>query len=246
MREEDQMAMELKDTDKQEQAQAEEEEVEQETTPSKKKEAPKSKQSNEEIAAEIASTVGNELNRSVGKQLTEARRAKGISPKEASEKLHIKYDIIKALEADDFESLPSGTAYTYGFLRTYANFLGLDPAPLVETLSEAMPREEPKHSLPDPIETSIMPSRNIFIGIGVLLVIIIVIWSVVTSREQIATAIDTSWSTQQQSPADSAPAALPATPESTQPLTPEETKTPEEIMESLESSVEDIPQPETE
>lgn len=43
-----------------------------------------------------------------------------------SHKLHIKKSYLKAIEAEDFENLPE-LSYTIGFVRTYANYLGLDP-----------------------------------------------------------------------------------------------------------------------
>jgi cytoskeleton protein RodZ len=61
----------------------------------------------------------------VGNSLREARVRQGLeySDVELATKIRAKY--IQALEDDHFELLPSGT-YIKGFLRSYAEFLGLD------------------------------------------------------------------------------------------------------------------------
>src|SRR5919197_2502100 len=61
----------------------------------------------------------------IGNSLREARVRQGLDygQVELGTKIRAKY--IRALEDEEFEILPTGT-YTKGFLRSYAEFLGLD------------------------------------------------------------------------------------------------------------------------
>jgi hypothetical protein len=61
----------------------------------------------------------------IGNSLREARERQGLGyPEiELATKIRVKY--IRALEEEDFTSIP-GDAYIRGFLRTYAEYLGLD------------------------------------------------------------------------------------------------------------------------
>ncbi|MFQ5936074.1 MAG: helix-turn-helix domain-containing protein, partial [Acidiferrobacterales bacterium] len=59
-----------------------------------------------------------------GKRLYEARVRARLSPEQVAEMLHLSTWQITALEKDDFESLP-GPTYVRGYLRNYAQLLGL-------------------------------------------------------------------------------------------------------------------------
>jgi cytoskeletal protein RodZ len=50
--------------------------------------------------------------------------------------LNIKEDYIKALEAEDQKALPQNAIYTLGFLRAYAQFLGLNAVDIVEAFKK--------------------------------------------------------------------------------------------------------------
>jgi hypothetical protein len=67
----------------------------------------------------------------LGQQLKAARQAKGISESEAGSATKILTKMIVAMEEDDF-SLMAAPTYAKGFIRLYADYLGLDPAPLIE------------------------------------------------------------------------------------------------------------------
>ncbi|HBK11494.1 MAG TPA: hypothetical protein DDZ32_01535, partial [Gammaproteobacteria bacterium] len=54
----------------------------------------------------------------------------GISPIEAADLLNLTQRTIEALEADDYQSLPS-RVYVNGYVRAYAKMLGLDADDLV-------------------------------------------------------------------------------------------------------------------
>lgn len=61
----------------------------------------------------------------VGDVYARARHSYGLSIDQAAQQTLIRSDIIAAIEAGDAEKLPS-RVYTIGFLRSYADFLGLD------------------------------------------------------------------------------------------------------------------------
>jgi len=68
---------------------------------------------------------------SIGEILREARRQKRASLEDASRATRIKIDILEQLEADEFDRLAAPT-YTKGFLRLYAEYLGLDSQSVVD------------------------------------------------------------------------------------------------------------------
>lgn len=73
------------------------------------------------------------MTQSIGEQLKEARLARKLTIKKVTQAIAIRAHYLEAMEADDFESLPS-PVQARGFLRLYANFLGLDADRLVATL----------------------------------------------------------------------------------------------------------------
>jgi len=61
----------------------------------------------------------------IGDSLREARTRRGLSAADVQTGIRIRERYLTALEEEHWEMLP-GEAYTKGFLRTYAEFLGLD------------------------------------------------------------------------------------------------------------------------
>ena len=68
---------------------------------------------------------------SIGETLREARHNKRASLEDASRATKIKFEILEQLEADEFDRL-AAPAYTKGFLKLYAEYLGLDGQSIVE------------------------------------------------------------------------------------------------------------------
>lgn len=62
--------------------------------------------------------------KTVGKMLQEARTTKGLTPQDVERAIKIREKYIIAIETDDFSSLPS-PSYAKGFVRNYAEYLGL-------------------------------------------------------------------------------------------------------------------------
>lgn len=72
---------------------------------------------------------------SVGQILKEAREARGLTLHDMQEKTKIQPRYLKAIEEDRFEVLP-GHFYTRAFVRTYAEYVGIDPQPLLSQLKD--------------------------------------------------------------------------------------------------------------
>jgi cytoskeletal protein RodZ len=71
------------------------------------------------------------MTESIGETLREARHERRASLEDASRATKIKIETLEKLEADEFNALPA-PAYTKGFLKLYAEYLGLDSASVVE------------------------------------------------------------------------------------------------------------------
>ena len=79
----------------------------------------------------------------VGQQLNKARTERGLTLDQVSRVLHIRADYLKALEEDKRKLLPS-PVHARGFLRMYAEHMGLDAQPLLDLWDGKLP--------PQPVE----------------------------------------------------------------------------------------------
>jgi cytoskeleton protein RodZ len=79
----------------------------------------------------------------IGSSLREARTRQELELSQAERDTRIRAKYLRALEDERFDVLP-GPAYTKGFLRTYADYLGLDAQPFVDEYNTRFaPEEEP-------------------------------------------------------------------------------------------------------
>ena len=69
----------------------------------------------------------------IGSQLRAAREAQGLTLEQVFKSIRIKASFIEAIEANQFQALP-GPVQARGFVRSYANFLGLDGEQLASAL----------------------------------------------------------------------------------------------------------------
>ncbi len=67
----------------------------------------------------------------IGQKLRQARQAQALSVEQASRATRIRVHYLQAIERGDLDALPS-SARARGFLRLYANFLGLDAGEMLE------------------------------------------------------------------------------------------------------------------
>lgn len=66
----------------------------------------------------------------IGTELQQMRERRDISLYELSERTKIALPLLRAIEANDFESIPGGV-FTRGYLRAFAREVGLDPEAIV-------------------------------------------------------------------------------------------------------------------
>lgn len=71
-----------------------------------------------------------------GRQLQQARLAAKLSLEDVARSLQLSPTRLRALEADDYDRLPAPT-YVRGYLRGYAQLLGLPPQPLIEDFNRS-------------------------------------------------------------------------------------------------------------
>jgi len=97
----------------------------------------------------------------IAAQLRAARAAAGASLEEISGELCIRRSYLEAMEAGRFDDLPP-PAYTSGFLRSYAQALGLDAQAMSCAYRTAMGERALQAELqfPEPIVDSRMPGRG--------------------------------------------------------------------------------------
>ncbi len=137
---------------------------------------------------------------SIGQQLKAARERKGVTASQAAVATRMKVQQVEALERDDYSRLTVPT-YAKGFLRLYAEYLGIDAAPLVSEYSAlrsgpavvqpaAAPAAAPEGSIfksprrPLPVAsapTLTLPPEllaRLLQGAGVLVVLLLLVWGV--------------------------------------------------------------------
>ncbi len=81
----------------------------------------------------------------ISNYLLQVRQEKSIRIEEVAAKTHIRLAFLKALEAGEFEELPE-PVYVQGFIRRYADVLGLDGAALANTFTVNIIPSEPNIS----------------------------------------------------------------------------------------------------
>ena len=73
--------------------------------------------------------------KSFGTILKEAREAKGLTTSQVAHDTHMLVQIVEEMEREDFHRIPA-PIYGRGFVRLYAERVGLDPAPLITEFME--------------------------------------------------------------------------------------------------------------
>lgn len=72
-----------------------------------------------------------------GKALRERREELGLDFAQVHEAIHVPIEHLRALESGDLRSIPAAT-YAAGFLRSYCEFLGLHPEPILFAFRSSM------------------------------------------------------------------------------------------------------------
>lgn len=109
---------------------------------------------------------------SVGEILSKTRENYGLSLQDVSDRLKIRLAYLEALEKDDVSVLP-GRVYAIGFVRSYADFLGLDGEKIVYLFKNQKVghSKDTDYSMPTPLDDGQIPSIKIIIACAVILLI---------------------------------------------------------------------------
>lgn len=103
----------------------------------------------------------------IGASLREARLRRELAPADVQKALRIRERYLQALEDEQWELLP-GDAYVKGFLRSYADFLGLDGNLYVDEYVSRFGTAEERPLAPQPLHRLERDRR----GVGLLLPLI--------------------------------------------------------------------------
>lgn len=113
-------------------------------------------------------------NETFGSTLVEARKARGLTLRDVERDTRISTKYLQALEEERLEVLPA-PVYARAFTRTYAQYLGLDAARLVQQLPGARP-EPDLPPLPDVRREVTVPLASpSWIIAGVVVVLLLVV-----------------------------------------------------------------------
>ncbi len=152
-----------------------------------------------------------------GSSLKKAREAKGISLDKIAGETRISTRFLRAIEEEEFQVLPGGV-FNRGFVRTYAERVGLDPDQAVAEYERLLEYREPSEP-PPPVEGGAASKieRHLYAAAAGALVLLIAIFYIVTSSndttgEQPSPAVSTT--------APATPPAPPASSDAVQPPSP--------------------------
>jgi len=107
----------------------------------------------------------------VGELLQASRLRLGHDLRFVSETLHIRYVYLEAIEAGRYEELP-GAVYVVGFMRSYADFLGLDSEEVVRRSKDEVAAQSVNSELVFPVpipESSIPGGAIVLVGLVILI-----------------------------------------------------------------------------
>jgi cytoskeletal protein RodZ len=97
------------------------------------------------------------MSATVGKLLQQAREARSLSLDDAALATRIRQHYLRALESDELETLPS-LAQGRGFLRAYADYLGLDSETLLGQVDHKPALDGPAPAMASPAPVAALPA----------------------------------------------------------------------------------------
>lgn len=121
----------------------------------------------------------------VGTTLRHKREERGEDLRYVAQMLRIRYPYLKAIEDGKPDELP-GPTYAVGFVRTYAEHLGLDSESLVQKFKEEAAGLQAKADLhfPAPLPEGKIPSGAVLIVAVLLAAGVYGVWMYLSSRDQ--------------------------------------------------------------
>jgi len=124
--------------------------------------------------------------RGVGVALREARQRRGWTIEFCAQQLRIRAAVLEAMEGGRFEKLPNG-AYALGFVRSYADYLGLDRDEIARRVkAEAAALSAPTELVfPTPISESRLPSGVVLAASALLATAAYGLWYYQTAADRV-------------------------------------------------------------
>jgi len=114
-----------------------------------------------------------------GRLLHEARLDLRLAPEDVAQILHLSSKQIVALEQDDYKNLP-GPTYVRGYLRSYAQLLGLSPEVVLESYSSltipSKPISLPQSAPPPQITSSDRLIKAATLGVAAIVLGLVYLW----------------------------------------------------------------------
>jgi len=122
--------------------------------------------------------------RRIGEQLISARLAKGLEIEDVARQLHIRREYLQALESGDFDDIP-GATYIAGFLRSYANHLGLDGDEMVRMFKDESGGALVRQNLyfPIPASEARRPTGTMIVGALLVAILALALWYAINERQ---------------------------------------------------------------
>ena len=117
----------------------------------------------------------------IGASLREAREHRGLSLDDVQQSLHFRERYLTALEEEHWDLLP-GEAYTKGFLRTYAEFLGLNGTLYIDEFNERIAAQEAEQIVPESLAPRRKRSRLLVRAIAGVFVLALVVFAAAAAR----------------------------------------------------------------
>ena len=125
----------------------------------------------------------SEICAAMGRKLTRARRRHKMSLHDVAKELCISLNYLKALESGHLGELP-GPVYALGFLRNYADLVGLNADELAGIAKDYLTDEEAarRPHLPEPHRESRFPARLVLVGATSAMLLFFTAWPMVDSQ----------------------------------------------------------------
>jgi len=119
------------------------------------------------------------LPRTVGELLQTKREEFGVELREAAGYLNIRYNYLLAIEEGRVDDLP-GAAYAMGFVRAYADYLGLNGPAIVERYKDETAElgDDIRLVFPSPLPEGKVPSGTIILVAVISLVLVYAGWAI--------------------------------------------------------------------
>jgi cytoskeletal protein RodZ len=179
----------------------------------------------------------------LGETLRQARLDKGVSLADAARETRIRRSYLEALEAEDTAALPPAV-YARGFLKTYAEYLGLNPQSMVD-LYQPSARREPgpplRAAVPHVAIPRQIPLRPVLYGVSSIIFVALLgfAWNWYQDAQHALRADDSTLRSRAGTPTPSGarlptpfPIALPS-PSPTQVPTPEPSPSPTPVIDGI-------------